>query len=597
MTKTTDDNKENVPVGDIEVAQSGVIATLTNQCGESTQARCELPKDTSLSQMTTKTTDDNKENVPVGEIEVAQSGVIETLTNQCGESTQALCELPKDTSLSQREASSDIALPEQARCVSAGSVVATLSRQEKKRMNNKFYCRLYRARRKVKKLANKKVIATSGDHLVASDLPQSIKAFLLQQVKLAGMKKKARRYTKEQTVMALALYYQSPKAYRHLQKNFILPSPRLLRRKLQHIQLQTGLHPSILATLQERFANSSRLDKLVILSFDEMAIKPRLVYSSTDDKVEGFEDVGEMGRTERVATQALVLMVRGLAKKWKLPIGYYLNSGPAPARVLKSVLTVAVRQLRQAGLEVVATVCDMGKPNQDLYRQLGVTEENPQFAVDGMPVVALHDVPHIMKCVRNGLLKHDVEVDGEVLSWSHIKAFYDADKGRPIRAAPKLGPGHLNPETFKKMSVKLATQVMSGTTAAGMLLYHSVGKFVFCCYLQQNPLALTHTWGDAILRQSYEEAWFLHSVLSNISTQGLQMESFCELWLLSFDRVLNIMSGRRQCSFSLLWIFPLLFRHLFSFFRHLFSTKIDFFLILANFSFSSSDNFLGLGSK
>ena len=445
---------------------------------------------------TAKTTDENKENVPVGRIGV--SGVAEVVTNEREESTHALCELPKDTSLSQRDASSDSVLPEQVHCVPAGSVVATLSRQEKKRMNNKFYCRLYRARKKVKKLAKlakKKATATPGDRLVASDLPQSIKAFLLQQVKLAGVKKKARRYTKEQTVLALALYYQSPKAYRHLQKNFILPSPRLLRRKLQHIQLRPGLHPSILSTLQERFADSSRLDKLVILTFDEMSIKPRLVYSSMDDKVEGFEDIGEMGRTERVANQALVLMVRGLAKKWKLPIGYYLNSGPAPARVLKSVLTLAVRQLRQAGLEVVSTVCDMGKPNQDLYRQLGVTEENPQFAVDGVPVVALHDVPHIMKCVRNGLLKHDVEVDGEVLSWSHIKAFYDADKGRPIRAAPKLGSGHLNPETFKKMSVKLATQVMSGSTAAGMLLYHSVGKFVFSCYLQQDHLTLARTFG------------------------------------------------------------------------------------------------------
>ena len=307
-------------------------------------------------------------------------------------------------------------------------------------------------------------------------MPHSVKSFLLQQVRLAGVKKKARRYTKEQTVMALALYYHGPKAYRHLQKRFVLPSPRSLRRKLQHIQLHTGFHPAILSSLQEQFAESSPHEKLVVLSFDEMSIKPRLVYNSTDDKVEGFEDVGAMGRTERVANQALVYMVRGLTKKWKLPIGYFLNAGPAPARVMKPLLTSAVRQLRQAGLTVVSTACDMGKPNQDLYRQLGVTEDDPQFVVDGMPVIAPHDVPHIMKCVRNGLLKHDVVVDGEVLSWSHIRAFYDADKERPIRAAPRLGPGHMRPEAFKKMSVKLATQVMSGSTAAGMLLYHSAGK-------------------------------------------------------------------------------------------------------------------------
>ena len=147
-------------------------------------------------------------------------------------------------------------------------------------------------------------------------------------MKLAGVKKKSVRYREEQTVFALALCYQSPKAYRHLQKNFVLSCPRRFRCKLQHIQLQTGLHPSILSTLHENFANSSRLDKLVVLSLDEMAIKSSLVlvYNSMDDGVEGFENVGEMGRTEHVANQSLVLMVRALAKKRKLPVGYYLNS-------------------------------------------------------------------------------------------------------------------------------------------------------------------------------------------------------------------------------------------------------------------------------
>ncbi|KAF0314198.1 Transposable element P transposase [Amphibalanus amphitrite] len=132
-------------------------------------------------------------------------------------------------------------------------------------------------------------------------------------------------------------------------------------------------------------------------------------------------------------------------------------------------------KLREAGFVVTASVCDMGTPNQDLYRKLGVTADCPTFLVDDVPVTALHDIPHLIKCVRNGLLKHGVAVDGQELSWRHITAFYEEDKDRPIRTAPKLTKAHLQPDAFKKMKVKLATQIFSRSTAAGMLLYSSLG--------------------------------------------------------------------------------------------------------------------------
>ena len=38
---------------------------------------------------------------------------------------------------------------------------------------------------------------------------------------------------------------------------------------------------------------------------------------------------------------------------------------------------------------------------------------------------------------------------------------------------------HLRPTPFKKMRVKLATQVMSRSVAAAMVLYADLGKFYF----------------------------------------------------------------------------------------------------------------------
>ena len=96
----------------------------------------------------TKTATENKENRPC---QVAT----EDVSMPQEESTQAKLDQSQNRPLLESEVSSDVAMGGRAegRCVTSGSVAAVLSRQEKKRMHNKFYCRLYRARQKVKKLA------------------------------------------------------------------------------------------------------------------------------------------------------------------------------------------------------------------------------------------------------------------------------------------------------------------------------------------------------------------------------------------------------------------------------------------------------------
>ena len=174
------------------------------------------------------------------------------------------------------------------------------------------------------------------------------------------------------------------------------------------------------------------------------------------------------------ADHALVVMVRGVTKKWKQSIGYFLSAGPTKAVVQKQLLVECITKLQEAGLVVVASVCDMGATNQQTYKLLEA--DDGQFQVQGQPVVALYDVPHLFKCIRNTLLKYQISVDGEVAKWNHLMALYQADNFRELRAAPKLKKLHLRPTPFKKMSVKLATQVMSRSVAAAMHLYADLGK-------------------------------------------------------------------------------------------------------------------------
>jgi len=49
-------------------------------------------------------------------------------------------------------------------------------------------------------------------------------------------------------------------------------------------------------------------------------------YNSERNEVEGFEDFGDVDQSKYLANHSVVLMLRGLACKWKQPIGYVLTS-------------------------------------------------------------------------------------------------------------------------------------------------------------------------------------------------------------------------------------------------------------------------------
>jgi hypothetical protein len=77
-----------------------------------------------------------------------------------------------------------------------------------------------------------------------------------------------------------------------------------------------------------------------------------------------------------------------------------------------------------------------------------------------------------MKSVRNNLLKYDIFFnDNKKASMKYIEAFYESDKSKPLRMAPKLTNIHIHPNNFQKMRVKYATQVFSESVAIGLLTY------------------------------------------------------------------------------------------------------------------------------
>ncbi|KAF0294357.1 Transposable element P transposase [Amphibalanus amphitrite] len=343
---------------------------------------------------------------------------------------------------------------------------------------SKYKTRCRRQKVGLKELEKKKKNISTADAMkkLEETCPPRLLKFLQVQLKMAGTKPKGRRYSDDELMEWLAIYHMGARAYRQLSRLFIMPSPRMLRKRMQDIQMLPGFQDALFSAMEHKMKHVPASDKMVVISFDEIQLTPNVTYHRGMDRAEGVEDLGTMGRTSRVADHALTFMVRGLTGRWKQAVGFFYSAGPAPAAVLEEQLKTCVRKLRTAGLRVVGAVCDMGKPNQELIKKrLGVTIERPYFDVDGESVIALYDPPHLFKCLRNCLYKHDIETPEGVMSWTHIKEFYEQDCRRSVRAAPKLRDAHIVLGAFSRMKVKLATQILSRSVASAMHLYADVG--------------------------------------------------------------------------------------------------------------------------
>ena len=93
---------------------------------------------------------------------------------------------------------------------------------------------------------------------------------------------------------------------------------------------------------------------------------------------------------------------------------------------------------------------------------------------NGRKIFYVFDPPHLIKAVRNNLLNYDFHFGNKVACWNHITCMYERDKSLPIRCCPRLSDSHINFTGFTKMKVKYATQILSHTVSATILMYVSL---------------------------------------------------------------------------------------------------------------------------
>lgn len=142
---------------------------------------------------------------------------------------------------------------------------------------------------------------------------------------------------------------------------------------------------------------------IILYSADNNLSAPHLVMG----------DMHNICKSLKQANHALVFMVKGLVKNWKLFLRHFFYSGGINSTTLRELYESAIKIVQNTGFIVMFTVCDQEGVHRSLFQTLGMSKENPAFEINGERVHFFYDSPpHLLKSIRNTLLKYYIKSGG-----------------------------------------------------------------------------------------------------------------------------------------------------------------------------------------
>jgi DNA transposase THAP9 len=275
-------------------------------------------------------------------------------------------------------------------------------------------------------------------------------------------------WNSEEKKLSLALYYKSPSTYKYMRRNKItLPGESTVRHWLHSINYSTGFPKQYLEQIKLKTSEMNENEKKCAILLDEVSIMKTLEYNKVLDEIEGYEDLGTLGRKNKLGSHALVVMVRGLYNNWKLPLCYFFTGSGVKGDDLVIIIEDCIKQILDLDLLPTCIICDQGTQNRRMYTLLGGNEDQPSTTICGKKIFLIYDMPHLIKSVRNNLLSGNFQINtNKIVSLNDIRMAYEIDIKNMVRAMIKITPTHLNPNPFQKMNCKLAIQLFSHSVSA-----------------------------------------------------------------------------------------------------------------------------------
>ena len=299
-------------------------------------------------------------------------------------------------------------------------------------------------RRLVKKLNEKNDLVTIGTASKKLFTPGQIRRLI---------KQKRVCWSSDDIASAISLRSVSPKAYRYLRQTCKFPFPdlRTLRRWAHTFDISPGLLKNVALLMEKQAKNLTVLERLTVLSFDEMFVNKQICFLKTKEQVFG----------PHKAVQ--VIMARGLCSNWKQPIFYNFDTP-----VTKELLHNSLKQLYHSGYTVTAIVSDMGTTNMRLWKCLNINTSNTSFSHPSDETKLIYvfaDVPHLLKLIRNHFLDHGFIFENSTLTKSAVEQFLALGETSDLKMGHKITQHLIDVKRSQRQKVKWAAKLFSRTTA------------------------------------------------------------------------------------------------------------------------------------
>lgn len=124
----------------------------------------------------------------------------------------------------------------------------------------------------------------------------------------------------------------------------------------------------VFSVLKGKSENMSELERLAVISFDEIYIQNRIDFEPQQQQILGPHNC------------VRGMCVRGLFGRWNQPIFFSFDCD-----MTDIILNTAIIKLFDVGFTVVAFVSDMGPKNRALYSKYNIIPEKPYFQHPNIP--------------------------------------------------------------------------------------------------------------------------------------------------------------------------------------------------------------------
>ncbi|XP_037572457.2 uncharacterized protein LOC119454742 isoform X2 [Dermacentor silvarum] len=299
----------------------------------------------------------------------------------------------------------------------------------------------------------------------------------------AKVRSKGTRYSKKWVLECIIMKMKSPKLYEHLRKNQImcLPSRSTLKRYLASYRSTFGFNSKVLRQLKAKTVGIDPFRRHGGIIIDELKLSEHLSVKQ-NGVIEGFVDLGQFStpaQRHTVSDHGMVVLFVPFVGKWSQIIGSFATSGNMKAEVLAKVITEATILAENSGLFVDFVTCDGASWNRKMWKIMGIgggatyVNCNVQHRVDSSrSLFFLSDFPHLIKCLRNSLLKNGFDTPDGLVTVEHVKEAYKIDASSlTLKAMTGITQRHLAPNNFEKMRVTYAFQLFGKKVLQGLHLY------------------------------------------------------------------------------------------------------------------------------